>query len=142
MRLRVKARTLDLVDVKTQITEAYQVAAEFEQASGRPDPMKPTLEVRAGVDHVQGWLDLFRSEAEPMWPKLLGAMPDQARAHDVIAIQAALGCFAVIMAAWIRPPRHKLIGEVVGRALNREAFDARVVARHYRNFLVARGTAT
>jgi hypothetical protein len=141
MRLRVKASNFGLGDVRTRITNAYAIATEFEQVGGRSDPMKPGDAVRSGIDSVQGWLDLFRPEAASMWPKLLGASPDQARSHVNIARGAALGCFATIMAAWIKPPTPGLIGKVAGAAL-RGSFDARMVRHHHRNFLVARGTAT
>jgi hypothetical protein len=140
LRLRVKASDLGLPDVKKKITEAHAIAVAFERAAGRLDPMKPAPEVISGIDDVQGWVNLFLPEATPMYPSLLGAASARPRSHEVIARDAALGCFAVVMAGFIKPLPYELIGEVAAVALQTEKpIGARMVHHHYRNFLEVRG---
>jgi hypothetical protein len=144
MRSLVANRNFGLDILEERIRRGHQRADEYAEAYGRETPIRPPAIAALGIEYARDWLKLFESSAPLIWPSDLGSVAGGAKRETptTIAEHAALGAFATIMAALIKPPRHEPVGEVFGYALPglaRRPFSARVVRHHYHAFLEARG---
>jgi hypothetical protein len=140
-RMGFKTYALGLARAKALLVRARLIVEETERAYGRPDPIRPPPGLKPEfVGQFRDWLQVFAPESPLTWPSFIGSVSQRAgpETEGEVAKLAALGAFAVIMSALIRPPVHKLVGEVAGYALQAKPYDIRVVRHHCTAFLRAR----
>jgi hypothetical protein len=139
MRDLVGTRDFGLKTLKERIGTFERHAVAFELIMRRPTLYKPPRLLMSSAELVEEWLQLFAPGAPHMGPSELGSPTDRVglKTQASIATHGAIGAFSVIVnTCYVAHPAHKLIGKVVGPALEM-TINGRAVRHYYSQFLRA-----